>query len=42
MLPIPAAFIVGTDGIVRARFVDSDYRARMAVDDKLAALRSTR
>jgi peroxiredoxin len=40
MLPIPATFIVGTDGIVRARFVDPDYRVRMATEDMLAALRS--
>ena len=40
MLPIPATFVVGTDGIVRARFVDPDYRMRMAIDDMLAALRS--
>jgi hypothetical protein len=32
--------IVGTDGIVRARFVDPDYRTRMAIEDMLAALRS--
>jgi peroxiredoxin len=40
MLPIPATFIVGTDGIVRARFVDPDYRTRMAIEDMVAALRS--
>jgi peroxiredoxin len=40
MLPIPATFIVGTDGIVRARFVDPDYRVRMATEEMLAALRS--
>jgi peroxiredoxin len=40
MLPIPATFIVGTDGIVRGRFVDPDYRTRMAIQDMLAALRS--
>ena len=40
MLPIPATFVVGTDGIVRARFVDPDYRVRMAIEDMLAALRS--
>ena len=39
MLPIPATFIVGTDGIVHARFVDPDYRMRMAVEDMLIALR---
>jgi peroxiredoxin len=42
MLPIPATFIVGTDGIVRARFVDPDYRMRMAIEDMLAALRSAK
>jgi peroxiredoxin len=40
MLPIPATFIVGTDGIVCGRFVDPDYRLRMAVEDLVAALRS--
>jgi peroxiredoxin len=40
MLPIPATFIVGTDGIVRGRFVDPDYRTRMAMKNMLAALRS--
>jgi peroxiredoxin len=39
ILPIPATFVVGTDGIIRARFVDPDYRRRMAIDDLLAALR---
>ena len=40
MLPIPATFIVGTDGTVRGRFVDPDYRTRMAIEDMVAALRS--
>jgi peroxiredoxin len=40
MLPIPATFIIGTDGIIRARFIDPDYRMRMAIEDLLAALRS--
>ncbi len=39
-LPIPATFIIGTDGIIRARFVDPDYRLRMAIEDMVAALRS--
>jgi peroxiredoxin len=39
MLPIPATFVVGRDGAIRARFVDPDYRKRMAIEDLLAALR---
>lgn len=39
VLPIPATFVVGRDGIVQARFVDPDYRKRMAIEDMLAALR---
>ena len=42
MLPIPATFVVGTDGVIHARFVDPDYRTRMAIEDMLAALRSTK
>jgi peroxiredoxin len=38
MLPIPATFVVGRDGKVKSRFVDPDYRKRMAVGDLLAAL----
>lgn len=40
VLPIPATFVVGRDGLVKARFVDPDFRKRMAIDDLLAALRS--
>jgi len=32
-LPIPATFVVGRDGMVKARFVDPDYRKRMDVDE---------
>ena len=39
MLPIPATFVVGTDGIVKARFVDPDYRKRMEIDELVAALK---
>ncbi len=38
VLPIPATFIVGRDGIVKARFIDPDFRKRMAIDDLVAAL----
>ena len=40
MLPIPATFAVGRDGLIRARFVDPDYRKPMAIAEMLAALRS--
>ncbi|MCP3471468.1 AhpC/TSA family protein [Bradyrhizobium sp. CCGUVB1N3] len=40
VLPIPAVFVVGRDGIVKARFVDPDFRTRMEIDDLLAALES--
>jgi peroxiredoxin len=39
MLPIPATFVVGTDGVIKARHVDPDYRRRMEIDDLLAALK---
>ena len=42
MLPIPATFVVGTDGRVAERFVDPDYRKRMDIDEMLAALRRAR
>jgi peroxiredoxin len=38
VLPIPATFVVGRDGLVKARFVDPDFRKRMAIDDLIAAL----
>ena len=41
-LPIPATFIVGTDGIITDRFVDPDYRRRVDIDDLIAALKRAR
>jgi peroxiredoxin len=38
LLPIPATLVIGQDGRVRARFVDPDFRHRMAVEDILRAL----
>jgi peroxiredoxin len=37
-LPIPATFVVGRDGIVKARHLDPDYRKRMDVELILAAV----
>jgi len=42
MLPIPATFVVGRDGLVKARFVDPDFRRRMAVEELIAALKAAR
>jgi peroxiredoxin len=42
MLPIPATFVVGQDGVVRARHIDPDYRHRMNLDDLLGALKLAR
>ena len=39
MLPLPASFVVDMDGYVRARFIDPDYRKRMAIEDLLQAVR---
>lgn len=40
MVPVPATFVVGRDGLVRARFVDPDYRRRMTIESMLAAFRA--
>lgn len=40
LLPIPATFVVGRSGRVAARFVDGEFRRRMAIEDILAAVRS--
>jgi len=42
LLPIPGTFVVGTDGKVKARFIDPDYRKRMTIEDLLSALRTAR
>jgi peroxiredoxin len=39
MVPVPATFVVGKDGVIRERFVDPDYRKRMTVETMLAAFR---
>ena len=37
IVPIPANFVAGRDGLVKARFVDHDYRKRMDIDELLKA-----
>ena len=39
IVPIPATFVVGTDGCVRARFIDPDYRRELEIDKLLSAFR---
>jgi len=39
MLPIPATFVIGKDGRIKSRFVDPDYRKRMAIEDLIDALK---
>ena len=39
MLPIPATFVVGQDGRIKARFIDPDYRKRMAVEELIEAMK---
>jgi peroxiredoxin len=38
-LPIPATLVIGRDGLVRARFVDPDFRHRMRTEDIVEAVR---
>lgn len=36
-LPVPAAFLIGRDGVIRYVFSNPDYKVRVTVDDLLAA-----
>jgi len=38
LLPVPATFVVGQDGIVAARFLDPDYRTRFTVEALIDAV----
>ena len=40
VLPIPATFVVGCDGMVKARFIDPDFRRRMQIEDLIAAVKT--
>jgi len=41
VLPIPATFVVGSDGVITARDIDPDYRRRMDIEELAAAVRRT-
>lgn len=40
VLPIPSVFIVGQDGVIKARHVDPDYRRRMEPADIIVATKA--
>lgn len=40
ILPIPSVFVVGQDGLIKARHVDPDYRRRLELDNLRAAARA--
>ncbi len=40
ILPIPSVFVVGQDGLIKARHVDPDYRRRLELDDLRIAARA--
>ena len=37
ILPVPAVYIIGTDGVIRFQYVNPDYRVRLDPDILLAA-----
>jgi len=42
LLPVPAVFVVGTDGIIRFHYVHPDYTVRLDADVLLAAAKAGR
>lgn len=42
MLPVPAVFIAGTNGVIQFAYANPDYKVRIAPDLLLAAARSVR
>jgi peroxiredoxin len=40
VLPIPATYVIGRDGIIALAFLDVDYRNRPEPSDVLTALRA--
>jgi len=38
-LPLPATYVIGTDGVIRYAFLDADYRRRAEPDDIIAVLK---
>jgi len=42
LLPVPATFVVGSDGIITGRDIDPDYRRRMDIEALVEAVSRTR
>jgi peroxiredoxin len=40
ILPIPSVFVIGQDGLIKARHVDPDYRRRLELDELCKAARA--
>jgi len=38
-LPLPATYVIGTDGVIRYAFLDADYRRRAEPEDIIAVLK---
>ncbi len=41
VLPCPATLVVGQDGLIKARFVDPDFRRRMTIEDIMLGIESS-
>jgi peroxiredoxin len=41
VLPVPAVFVIGTDGTIRYTFVEANYKVRLPAADLLAAVRES-
>jgi hypothetical protein len=37
VLPVPAVFAIGKDGVIAYAYVNADYKVRLPADDLLAA-----
>lgn len=40
-LPVPAVFLIGTDGVIDFQYINPDYRVRLSAEVVLAAAKAT-
>jgi peroxiredoxin len=40
ILPVPAAFIIGTDGLIKFEYINPNYKMRIKADVLLAAAKA--